>query len=359
MRLAGTIVLYFLFSMKSVQLVAPRVLEAREMSDPPDPGPGEVLVRIRSVGICGSDMHWYVDGGIGPFRAVYPQVLGHEPAGEIVAAGSGVNTLKPGQRIAMEPTLTCGHCEYCRSGRHNNCTSALFMGSPQKEGLLREYAVIPAQNAIRIPDGMSFNQATIIEPLAVILHVLELQQIRIGETVAVMGAGPIGLLTASVMRIAGASRVFVADKLPHRLEIAKCMGVADVTVNVTNESVVEAVMDHTRGRGVDIALDAVGAPESINNAIAVARAGGRVVLIGIPGRMNLPIDILAALAKELNIQTIRRSNENTHAAIDVLEKGLISDRLVTHYIPLEKAPLGFETLANYGDGVGKIIIEIP
>ena len=304
-------------------------------------------------------MHWYLEGGIGPVRAVYPQVLGHEPAGEIIAVGRGVETLAPGQRVALEPAINCGHCEHCRSGRHNNCISAAFMGSPQKEGLFREYALFPAHNAIPIPDAMSFNQATIAEPLAVILHVVELQRIRIGETVAVMGAGPIGLLTAAVARVAGASRIFVADKLPHRLEIAKCMGVADVTVNVAKESLYQAVMDHTKGRGVDIALDAAGAAESINNAIAVARVGGRVVLIGIPSQVNLPIDILVALAKELQIQTIRRSNENAYAALDVLQKGLISEKLVTHYLPLEKTPLAFETLANYTDGVGKIIIEIP
>ncbi|MBI1789042.1 MAG: alcohol dehydrogenase catalytic domain-containing protein, partial [Acidobacteria bacterium] len=211
--------------MKSVQLVAPRTLEVREMPDPPEPGPGEILVRVRAVGICGSDMHWYAEGAIGTIPAVYPQVLGHEPAGEIVAVGKGVSDLRAGQRVALEPAITCGRCEFCRSGHHNNCVSSVFMGSPQLPGFFREYATAPRQNAVPIPDAMSWVAATVIEPLAVILHILELVDIRLGDTVCVMGAGPIGVLTASVARIAGASRVFIADKLPHRLALARELGV--------------------------------------------------------------------------------------------------------------------------------------
>src|SRR5947209_18469369 len=194
--------------MNSIQLVAPRQLEARQMPMPPDPGAGEVLVRLRAVGICGSDMHWYKEGGIGASLAAYPSVLGPEPAGEIVAIGKGVDAVQVGQRVVVEPAITCGHCEFCRSGHHNNCIASIFMGSPQMPGLFRDYAVMPQRNVVPIPDSMSFTTATIIEPLSVILHILELVDIRLGDTVAVMGAGPVGLLTASVARIAGASRLF-------------------------------------------------------------------------------------------------------------------------------------------------------
>src|SRR5579864_2078789 len=132
--------------MQSIQLVAPRTLEPREMPMPADPGPGEVLVRVRSVGICGSDMHWYLEDGIGPHRAVHPQVLGHEPAGEVVAVGREVHGLAAGQKVAIEPAITCGACEFCRSGHHNNCITTIFMGGPQMPGLFREYAVMPEHN---------------------------------------------------------------------------------------------------------------------------------------------------------------------------------------------------------------------
>lgn len=329
------------------------------MPMPPDPGPGQVLVKVRAVGICGSDMHWYQDGGIGQFRSVYPQILGHEPAGEIIAAGGGVTDLTPGQRVAIEPAITCGHCEHCLSGHHNNCLTSQFMSSPLLPGLFREYALVPVHNAIPVPETMSFTAATLVEPLAVMLHVLELTGISLGDTVAVMGAGPIGLLIASVARLTGASRIFIADKLPHRLRIAREMGVADVTLDVNVDRVPQAILDHTRGRGVDLVFDCAAARESFNTALAVARVGGRVILIGIPSESNIPLDLHMAMSKELNIQAVKRSNHNTHAAIELMQSGRISTRLVTHHFPLEQTPAAFETLAAYADGVGKIVIDIP
>lgn len=342
--------------MNSIQLVSPRRLESREMPMPPDPAAGEVLVRLRAVGICGSDMHWYKEGGIGSSLAIYPQVLGHEPAGEVVAVGKGVAGIRVGQRVAVEPAITCGHCEFCRSGHHNNCITSIFMGSPQMPGLFRDYAVMPERNVVPIPDSMSFAAATILEPLAVILHILELVDIRLGDTVAVMGAGPVGLLTASVARVAGASRIFIADRIPHRLRMAREMGF-DCAIEIGKFQ--QAVMDETRGRGVDIVLDAAAALETINMAIAIARLGGRVVLIGIPSEADLNIDIHTAMAKELNIQTVKRSNHNAHGALELMESGRIGDQIVTHRLPLEKTPEAFEILAEYAGGVGKVVIEIP
>ena len=191
--------------MKSLQLVAPQTIEAREMEDPPDPGPSEVLVRVRAVGLCGSDMHFYSEGSLAGSDAVYPCVLGHEPAGEIVDVGAGVENLSAGMRVAVEPTVSCGVCEGCRSGRHNLCDASVFMGGLQVPGLLREYAVVPSRNVAVIPDGMSYTDATVVEPLAVLLHTLELVKLQLGEAVAVMGAGPIGLLAVAVAKLAGAS----------------------------------------------------------------------------------------------------------------------------------------------------------
>jgi L-iditol 2-dehydrogenase len=331
-------------------------MEVRELPMPPDPGPGEVMVRIRSVGICGSDMHWYLEGGIGPHQAAYPQVLGHEPAGEIVAAGPGV-AIEPGRKVAVEPAITCGHCEHCLAGRHNNCLTSIFMGGPTRHGLFLEYATMPAGNVISIPDGMSFHEATVIEPLAVILHVMEMVKVRLGDTVAILGAGPIGMLTTAVARMAGAARIFVADRVPHRLGLARRMG-ADATIDLRSESLAESVLDQTRGRGVDIAIDAAGSIEAINTAIAIARVGGQIVMIGIPGENRIPLDVLGAIDKELNLQTIRRSNHNAHAAIEMLRSGRIPGDFLTHHFPLEDTPRAFQTLAAYADGIGKAVIDI-
>ena len=341
--------------MRSIQLVAPRTLEAREIPQAPDPGPGEVTVRLRAVGICGSDMHWYLEGGIGENRAAYPQILGHEPGGEIVALGKGVEQFRIGQKIALEPAIHCGHCEQCMSGRHNNCLHAIFMGSSGVPGLFREYATVPAVNCDPVPESFTYSQITILEPLAVMVHVLELVDIRVGDTVAVMGAGPIGMLSATIAKIAGSSRVFIADKIPHRLELARKMG-ADSAHDI--KLMREAVMDETRGRGVDVVIDAAAAVETINLGMQLARVGGKYTLIGIPSEPDLNIDLNTAMNKELSFQMIKRSNHNAHAAIELMRAGRVSDAFITHQLPLEKTPHGFETLANYADGVGKVVIEI-
>ncbi len=342
--------------MQSLQLVSPRRLEPRDIPQPPDPGPGEILVRIRSVGVCGSDMHWYLEGRIGANPAVYPQILGHEPAVEVAAVGAGVADFQIGDRVSIEPTLSCGHCEYCLLGQHNNCVRNVFMGGPQAQGLFREYALVPQHNAVQFPADFSFAKATLIEPLAVIMHMLDLVAIRPPDTVAVLGAGPVGMLAAAVARACGASQVLIADRLPHRLALAREMG-ATAAVDIAEFGA--AVGDLTRGRGVDIAIDAAGMAQTINAALAVLRMGGTLVQIGIPIEATLPIHVHAAMAKELRIQTLKRSNHRSAPAIALLASGAVNDSLITHRVPLSETPAAFETLAEYRDGVGKLVVEMP
>jgi L-iditol 2-dehydrogenase len=356
--------------MRSIQLLAPGVLEEREMPQPHDPGHGEVTVRIRAVGVCGSDLHWYQDGRIGEIPAVYPQVLGHEPAGEVIAVGAGGFPqvvggssgdpdahFSVGDRVVIEPTLTCGHCEFCLRGQHNHCVRGVFLGGPQAPGLFREYVTLAAGNCTRIPAGMDYGIATLAEPLAVMVHMLELIEIRAGDTVAITGAGPIGMLCAAIARASGAGRVFIADRLPYRLKLAMSMG-ADVAIDTTVQSLVETVLDATRGRGADVVLEAAGSPEMVNAAICMARMGGTVMLIGIPGGLHPKIDIHTAMMKELRLQTLKRSNHRTQQALNLLATGRIPTSLITHTLPLARTPEAFEMLTNYSDGVGKAIIEL-
>ena len=312
-------------------------------------------MKLRSVGICGSDMHWYMDGSVYGMPAVYPQVLGHEPAGDVIAAGSGVEHLKPGDRVSIEPTISCGHCEWCLKGQHNNCAASRFMGSPQAPGLLREYATIPAHNASLVPASFSYTQAALIEPVAVIMHMLELIEIRAGQTVAVLGAGPIGLLAAAVARKAGAAQVLMADKLPHRIRMAQEQGAAAVPIAQFGQ----LVMDQTRGRGVDIAIDAAGVPETINTALAVTTLGGTFVLIGIPNHTPVPVDLFSLQAKEIRFQPLKRSNHQSGPAIALLASGAIPEAMVTHRLTIEQAPEAFRMLAEYRDEIGKLAIEFP
>lgn len=343
--------------MRSIQLLAPRILEEREMPQPPDPGHGEVTVRIRAVGVCGSDLHWYQDGRIGDSPAAYPQVLGHEPAGEIIAIGPGVHDLALSDRVVVEPNLTCGRCEFCLKGFHNNCIHSVFMGGPQAPGMFREYATIPRANCAMFSKHMSYRLATLVEPLAVMSHMLEVIDIHVGDTVLITGAGPIGMMCAAIARASGVSRVFIADRLAYRLKIALGMG-ADCVIDTTAESLIEIVMEATQGRGVDVAIEAAGSAETINAGISLARMGGTVVLIGILREVFPKIDIHTAMMKELRLQPLKRSNHRSVEALKLLTSGRIPTSLITHALPLENTPRAFEMLTDHSDGVGKAVIEI-
>jgi len=322
-----------------------------------DPGYGEITVKIRAVGICGSDLHWYLDGRIGEVPAYYPRVPGHEPAGEVVAVGKGVEHFAVGDPVVVEPSLTCGHCEYCLKGQHNNCIHCVFLGGCQADGSLREYMTLPAGNATKFPKAFDYVKATLAEPLAVMMHMLELVDIHMGDTVCVTGSGPIGMLAAATAKAAGASRVFIADKLSYRLKIAQQMG-ADVTIDTTTDKLLDTIFDATHGRGVDKTIECAGASETVNASIRMTRPGGTVMLIGLLSELYPKIDIHSAMLKELRIQTLKRSNHRAQEALDIMSTGCIPTALLTHTLPLDETPKAFEMMTNYTDGVGKVVVEI-
>lgn len=343
--------------MQALQLVEPRRFELAVMPDPPDPGPGEVVVRLRACGICGSDMHHYLEQGCAGTPSRYPLVLGHEPAGEVVAVGPGVAAPKVGERVAVEPTITCGKCEFCRAGRRNLCENVEFMGGKPLPGLLREYALMPAENALPIPPDMSWEAAAVIEPLAVLLHARGLANLTFGESVAVLGAGPIGLLALQVAKLAGASKVVVADQIPHRLAAARRLG-ADQVVDVSKESVADAVHDVT-GKGAHVVFDCAGKAASIHAAIHAVRPGGRIVLIGITSDELTPVPLWEALHREITLRVQKRNNGNDHEALDLMKAGKVDPAsILTHQFPLTDGGKGFEVMGDYADGVIKPLITI-
>jgi L-iditol 2-dehydrogenase len=330
-------------------------METVEIPPEREPEAGEVMVKICSCGICGSDLHWWAEGGVGERRAPYPMVLGHEPAGEIVAVGKDVEQFRTGDRVAIEPAITCGECEYCRSGRANLCLTSRFMSSGNVWGLFREYATIPVANADPIPASLSYDEATLIEPLSVILHLYELQPLSVGEVVAITGAGPIGMLAGAVARMRGAAQVIIADPRPHRRAMALKMG---ATVAVEPGQFASSVLDLTSGRGADLAIDAAAKRESLSACFGAARKGAACILIGIPSERNMPVDLHAAMGKELRLQTIFRSNHNAAEATEMLAAGKIPFDLLTHRLPLAHTQSAFEMLEGYHDGCGKVVIGV-
>jgi L-iditol 2-dehydrogenase len=321
-----------------------------------DPGPGEVQVRVQAVGVCGSDMHAYSEGGIGGKLNAYPMVLGHEPAGVVVKLGSGVSGWHPGDRAAFEPALYCYHCEFCMSGRHNVCENLRFLSSPADPGFFREYVNLPAGNLLALPPNLGANEGSLIEPLAVALHSMKFGQPKPGETAAVFGAGPIGLLTVVVLKLSGASRVWAIDPVPARRELARQMG-SDCSLDPNAADVTRQILGDTANRGVDVVFDCTAKRASVRQSIQVARSAGRVVFTGIPSEMESPIDFHSWRRKELALFQVRRSNHEGRQARDLLAAHLPRFApLITHTRPLDQIEQAFAQLERYDDGVGKIVI---
>ncbi len=207
--------------MKAALLTAPRQFEIKQLPDPEIKNDTDVLIRIKTVGVCGSDMHYYTTGRIGSQVVQYPFIVGHETAGVVEKVGKGVTRVKPGQGIAIDPAVTCGECDQCKSGRENTCRKLRFLGAPkQLDGAQCEYVVLPEKNCFPIKDTMTFEQATLSEPLAIAVYAVERSPLRDGRNVAVLGAGPIGMSVFHVLRTQKVGKVFVTDKIDARLNSA-------------------------------------------------------------------------------------------------------------------------------------------
>ena len=340
--------------MFAAELIAARTFRLAEIPID-DPAPGEVQVRIEAVGVCGSDLHAHSEGAVGSMPNVYPMVLGHEPSGVIVKTGAGVTGLAEGDRGALEPALYCYHCEFCLSGHHNVCANIRFLSNPRHPGFFRELVNLPAANFSPIPAQMSFDEATLAEPLAVAMHSVRLASIRAGETVAVIGAGPIGLLTIAALRAAGAARIWAVEPLEHRRQLARAIGAEAV---FEPDEAPEEILRATGRRGVDCAIDCAAGEHTTNQAIQLARNAGRVALTGIHSTPNVSMDGSAMRRKELTIFNVRRSNHETEEALELLQAhGEWFRPLLTHSRSLESIGDAFAIASEYRDGVGKMIVR--
>lgn len=302
----------------------------------PVPGPGETLVRVTAVGICGSDLHWYDESGIGDAVLTRPLVLGHEAAGMIVDGP------RAGQHVAIDPSVPCGACETCALGRGHLCPEVRFLGHSTTDGALREVIAWPLANLVPIPDAIDDVAGAMLEPLGVAIHALRLAKIRPGDTVGVFGCGPIGLLLVQLARIAGARTIVATDRLPHRVEAATRLGAIATVVDGGAER--DVLLRAAGGRGVDAAIEIAGDDDAIDTAIALARPAATVVVAGIPVGDQSTITASTARRKGLDLRFSRRMVDTYPQAIALVEAGQVDvGGVVSHLFALADFDAAFRT----------------
>jgi L-iditol 2-dehydrogenase len=345
--------------MKFAQYTGRGKIELAEGPRPEIARPDEVLLRIERVGVCGSDVHYYREGRIGTQVLEYPASLGHECAGTVAEVGPAVKTLKPGDRVAIDPAINCGACDQCLAGRENTCRKMRFMGNPgETTGAATELAVLPARNCFPVADSMSLETAVLVEPLSIGLHALRLGDLRAGAAIGILGTGPIGL---SVLLCAKATvpscTIFATDLLDERLKAAAKCG-ADCTVSARREDAAAAIL-REQPLGLDAVFECSGDPAAIDEGLRLLAPGGTLVLVGIAEVERATFDIHLARRRELTLTNVRRQNCCVRPVIELIESGRVDPQpMLTHNFPLEKIAAAFELVAGYRDGVIKAIIEI-
>lgn len=322
-------------TMKAAVMKDIRRIEIEELPIPV-PRENEVLIRIRSVGICGSDVHYFVEGRIGDFVVHPPFILGHECSGEVVEIGKGVKNLKPGDRVTMEPGIPCGKCEFCRAGRYNLCPDVVFWATPPVDGTFCEYVAHPAHFTYPIAPNVSFEEAALVEPLAVGMYATWRAQVKPGDLAIVLGSGPIGLVTLEALLARGVTEVIAVDVVEKRLEKAKEIGAQHV-INAQREDVREKVLSLTQGKGVDVVFETAGSVMTAQLTVELAKRGGKVVLVGLPSITHFDFGVLKILDKELDVLGIFRYANMYKGCVDLLNAGRVNLKtLITHRFSLQK-----------------------
>ncbi len=342
--------------MKALLLSTYRHLEIAEVPVP-TPGPSEVLVQVAACGICGSDVHGY-DGSTG--RRMPPIVMGHEAAGLVAAVGDQVNGIASGDRVTFDSTIYCGACEFCARGEINLCDRRQVFGVScsdyRRAGAFAEYVVVPARIVYRLPDSLSFVEASMLEAVAVALHAVSLTPGTKDSTALVVGAGMIGLLTLEALRVAGCSRVLVVDVDKSRLKQAENAG-ADATVCASDPDVLNRISQFSNRRGVEVAIEAVGKSETIALAIESVRKGGTVTLVGnVSPDVSLPLQ--KVVTRQIRLQGSCASSGEYPRAIELLASGAIRVKpMISAIAPLEEGPQWFERLYAREPNLMKVVLS--
>lgn len=343
--------------MKAMVLTGIRKMEMQDFPMPEITEEDHVLVRMKVVGVCGSDVHYYVNGKIGSQVVRYPFPVGHEGSGEVVKVGSGVTAVRPGDRIAVEPAMPCGECDQCRASRPHTCRKLRFLGCPgQADGCLSEYIVMPEKSCFRIPDSMSYTEAAISEPLAIGLYAVKQSVPLKGATIGILGFGPIGMSVLLSAQAKGAEKIYVTDLVDERLLIARQSG-ATWTGNPLKRDVVTEIRS-AEPLLLDVVFECCGKQEAADQAIELLKPGGKLMVIGIPEFDRWSFNVDQMRHKEICIQNVRRQNHSLEETLELMEtKKVDVGRMPTHRFPFNRTREAFDLVMDYRDGVMKAMID--
>jgi L-iditol 2-dehydrogenase len=344
--------------MKAIALTGIRKMELQQIPDPVIQNENEVMIRMNSVGICGSDVHYYSSGKIGEQQVVFPWIVGHEGAGVVESIGKSVTSVQPGDRIAIDPAMPCGNCDQCLAGRHHTCRNLKFLACPgQAAGCLSEFIILPESSCFPLSDRLTFDQAVISEPLAVGVYAVKKAANIKNSTIGVLGTGPIGLSVIMAAKVAGAANIYATDKLDNRLAIAKRAG-ADWTGNPLNQDIIKDIKK-IEPQELDVIFECCGSQEAFDQALHLLKPGGKLMIIGIPqfDRFSFLVDL--GRRKEVCLQNVRRQVDCVDSALDLIETGRTPvEIMITHHFNLSETQDAFELASNYSDGIIKGIVNI-
>lgn len=343
--------------MKAMMLTGIREMEMMEVPEPVILNPNEVKIKMKVVGICGSDIHYYTQGNIGTQKVEYPFTVGHEGAGIVTEVGKNVKGVKPGDVIAIDPAMPCHECDQCLSGRHHTCRKLKFLGCPgQAEGCLSEYIVMPEDSCFPLNGKLNADHGAISEPLAIGVYAVKKSGGIEGLKTGILGFGPIGMSVMLAAKARGAGKIFVTDRITKRLEIARKEG-AFYTGNADEKDIVKEIISQEH-LGLDIVFECCGQQEAFDQAVDLLRPGGKLIVVGIPEFDRWSMNVENTRRKEIMIQFIRRQVDCVQPSLDLMQNGeIIVDNMVTHRFPFPGTKEAFDLVAAYGDGVMKAMID--
>lgn len=342
---------------RAVYMTGLNKMETREI-EVPVPKEKQVLVKLEYVGICGSDVHYLEYGKIGDFIVNGDFILGHECAGTVVELGPGVENLKVGDRVALEPGITCGQCEFCKSGKYNLCPDVEFLATPPYNGCLMNYIAFPENMAFKLPDTISTKEGALVEPLSVGMHAAKQGNVKLGDSVVILGSGTIGLVTLLACKAFGATDITVVDVIPKRLEYAKKLG-ATTVINAAETDVLSEIENLTGKKGVDVVIETAGSARTIAQTPYLAKNGGRIVLVGMAPQDIIEFNFAKIMAKEAEIKSVFRYRNIYPQAIKAISKGIIDvSGIVTHEFSFDDAAKAFDFVINNKQDVVKAVIKI-